>query len=351
VEEIVELQKVAAGHGGIYATHMRSEGSSILPAIDEAVRVGREANCRVQISHFKLPADAARALGGANVTLGRVVEARASGLEVWLDQYPYTASSTSIATLLPDAFLEQGQGEAREQLKDRTVYERVLAQMRRTQEVERKRTHMAWAVVASCGAFPEYNGRNVREIAQVRKYRAAGTTPELLVDASAPLPTVTMEEQLRAVLDIFMAGGASCVFHTMNETEVETIMRSPLVAVASDSGIRDYRVGVPHPRGYGTNARVLGRYVRERKVMSLEEAVRKMTSLPALSFRFQDRGTIKAGGAADLTLFDPATVIDKATFEEPHQYADGIAHVIVNGRFVLRDGEMTGELPGKPVSR
>jgi N-acyl-D-amino-acid deacylase len=135
----------------------------------------------------------------------------------------------------------------------------------------------------------------------------------------------------------------------MNETEVETIMRSPLVAVASDSGIRDFRVGVPHPRGYGTNARVLGRYARDRKLLTLEEAVRKMTSLPALSFRFHDRGVITAGNAADLTLFDPDTVMDKATFEEPHQYAEGIAHVIVNGTFVLRDGQMTGRLPGGPV--
>lgn len=350
IEEVIELQKVAARHGGIYATHMRSEGAGILPAIDEAVRVGREANCRVQISHFKLPADAARTLGGANVTLGRVVEARASGVEVWLDQYPYTASSTSISTLLPDAFLEQGQSQAREQLKDRAVYERVLAQMRQQQEVERKRTHMAWAVVAACNAFPEYNGRNIREIAQIRKHCArGGAAAELLVDAGAPLPTVTMEDQLRTVLDLFMSGGVSCVFHTMNETEVETIMRSPLVAVASDSGIRDFRVGVPHPRGYGTNARVLGRYVRERKLLSLEEAVRKMTSLPALSFRFHDRGAIKVGNAADLTLFDPDRVIDKATFEEPHQYAEGVVHVIVNGEFVLRDGEMTEARPGTPV--
>jgi N-acyl-D-amino-acid deacylase len=146
-----------------------------------------------------------------------------------------------------------------------------------------------------------------------------------------------------------MSGGVSCVFHTMNETEVETIMRSPLVAVASDSSIRDFRVGVPHPRGYGTNARVLGRYVRARKVLTLEEAVRKMTSLPALSFRFADRGTLREGMAADITVFDPATVIDRATFEDPHQYAEGIVHVIVNGRSVLRDGALTGALPGTPL--
>ena len=135
----------------------------------------------------------------------------------------------------------------------------------------------------------------------------------------------------------------------MNETEVETIMRSPLVAVASDSGIRDFKLGVPHPRGYGTNARVLGVYVRERKVLTLEEAVRKMTSLPALSFRFADRGMLKEGMAADVTVFDPATVIDKATFEDPHQYAEGIRHVIVNGQPVLRDGALTGERPGTPL--
>ena len=351
VEEIIELMKVAARHGGVYATHMRSEGTNIVAAIDEAIRVGREAGCRVQISHFKLPADAARTLGGADVTLRKVIDARASGLEVWLDQYPYTASSTSISTLLPDKFLEQGQAAAREQLKDPAVYERVLAEMREQQEGQRKRTHMAWAVVASSVAHPEYNGRNIREIAQIRRYKpsSGAGTPELLADASNPLPAVTMEQQLRTALDLFMSGSVSCVFHTMNEAEVETIMRSPLVAVASDSGIRDFKVGVPHPRGYGTNARVLGVYVRERRVLTLEEAVRKMTSLPALSFRFADRGMLKEGMAADVTVFDPASIIDKATFEDPHQYAEGIRHVIVNGQPVLRDGALTGARPGTPL--
>ena len=158
-----------------------------------------------------------------------------------------------------------------------------------------------------------------------------------------------MEEQYLAVIDICRRGGASMVFHSMDEREVEDIMRQPLVSIASDSGIRAFGSGVPHPRGYGTNARVLGKYVRERKLITLEDAVRKMTSQPALAFRFDDRGLIRAGYAADLVLFDADKVIDKATFEKPHQYPHGIPTVIVNGHIVLREGTMTGLLAGEPV--
>ena len=139
------------------------------------------------------------------------------------------------------------------------------------------------------------------------------------------------------------------VFHTMDEREVESIMRHPLVSIASDSGIRRFGSGVPHPRGYGTNARVLGHYVRERKVITLEDAIRKMTSQPALAFRMHDRGLLRPGYVADITLFDPETVIDKATFEKPHQYPQGIPLVIVHGHLALQDGRMTGLLAGEPV--
>jgi N-acyl-D-amino-acid deacylase len=185
--------------------------------------------------------------------------------------------------------------------------------------------------------------------------RERGDDVELLGSTTRPaatrpaLPDVTMEDQYRAVIDIVVAGGASCVFHSMAEPDVENILRHPLVAVASDSGVRAFGVASPHPRGYGTNARVLGRYARERGTIPLEDAVRKMTSLPATAFRLADRGLLRPGCVADVTVFDPAAVVDRATFEDPHQYPAGIPHVIVNGTLVLHDGTMTGALPGKPV--
>ena len=363
-EEIIELAKVAAEAGGLYATHMRSENAGIMAAIDEALRIGREANVRVQISHFKLPAEAARKLGGANATVGKVTEARAAGADVWLDQYPYTASSTSISTLLPDHTLEAGVETARKRLADPAEYEKTLRAMLQHHGEKLGRTGLAYAVVASSGAFPKYNGKNIAQIAVMRRSeKAAGDRagadkpgtgkaeePELLKDAAKPADAAPgLEEQCRAVLDVFKGGNASCVFHTMEDAEVEAIMRSPLVAVASDSGLRQFGVGVPHPRGYGTNARVLGRYAREKKLFSVEEAVRKMTSQPAAAFRLADRGLLAVGRAADVVIFDPESVADRATFEKPHQYPVGIPTVIVNGVPVLRDGKLTGNLPGRPI--
>jgi N-acyl-D-amino-acid deacylase len=352
-EEIIELAKVSSQYGGIYATHMRDEGTKILDAIDEALRIGREAKCRVEISHFKLPSDVAKRLGGADATLGKVMAARAAGQEVWVDQYPYTASSTGLNTMLPDWVFDKGNDEAKNRLADPEQVKKIIEDMRQNQEVRRKRTSLAYAVIASSKAEPTLAGRNMMEVAQILKWReqnrSAGGDGELLVKTPANLPDVTMEDQYRAVIDLAQRGGGSMVFHTMDEREVEDIMRHPLVSIASDSGVRSFGSGVPHPRGYGTNARVLGNYVREKKVITLEDAVRKMTSLPATAFRMEDRGLLRAGYAADLTIFDPATVSDKATFEKPHAYAEGVKYVIVNGRLVLKAGTMTGLLPGGPV--
>ncbi len=354
-EEIVELQSVAAEFGGIYASHMRSESNKILDAIDEALTVGRLAGCRVQISHFKLPRDVSATIG-REATIRKVLAARAAGQEVWLDQYPYTASQTSLDTLLPDWVMQEGADEAKKKLQDPEVVAKVLADMKQAHEVGRKRTDMSFAVISSSRAVPTLVGRNVKEAAQVMKLKrqtGATTEPvELLGDKDHPpttLPAVTMEDQYRAIIEIYLRGGASCVFHTMDEAEVETILACPLVAVASDSGVREFGVAQPHPRGYGTNARVLGKYVRERGVITLEDAVRKMTSLPATAFRFHDRGLVRPGYAADLVIFDPQKVTDRATFEKPHAYAEGFTHVFVNGQLVLETETMTGKLPGKPV--
>ena len=158
-----------------------------------------------------------------------------------------------------------------------------------------------------------------------------------------------MEDQYRALIEIVLSGGGQGVFHSMAGEDVANILRHPLVAVASDSGVREFGVAQPHPRGYGTNARVLGRYSRELGVISLEDAVRKMTSLPAQAFRFEARGLVREGYVADLAIFDPAVVIDKATFEKPHAYSGGFKYIVVNGGLVIDDGKMTGALPGRPI--
>src|SRR5438045_2582289 len=267
-EEIIELQKVAAGFGGIYASHMRSEGTNILSAIDEALRVGREGQCRVEISHFKLPSDAARKLGGSDVTLGRVRSARAAGQEVWLDQYPYTASSTGITTLMPDEFIEQGVAVAQKKLRDDPAeLEKVVQKMLESAK-KSGRTHYGYVVIAGCLAHPEYASQNIIDLAKAAKLRRERPGVELIGLPSDQIPQPTLEDQIRMIVDIFASGGAQCVFHTMNEKEVENIMADPTVSVASDSGIRKYGIGAPHPRGYGTNTRVLARYVREKHIIS-----------------------------------------------------------------------------------
>ena len=348
-EEIVELQKVAASFGGIYASHMRSEGTNILSAIDEALRVGREAKCRVEISHFKLPSDAARKLGGSDVTLGRVRTARQAGQEVWLDQYPYTASSTGITTLLPDEYIEQGVAVAQKKLRDDpTEVENVVKKMLDS-ATKSGRTHYGYVVIAGCAAHPDYAGQNIIDLAKAAKLRNEKPGVELIGLPADQIPAPTLEDQIRMIVDIFASGGAQCVFHTMNEKEVENIMADATVSVASDSGIRRYGTGAPHPRGYGTNTRVLARYVREKHIISLPEAIRKMTSMPAHAFRFNDRGMIKENFAADVVIFDPNKVEDLATFEKPHQYPVGIECVIVNGEIVCQHGGMTGKLPGKVI--
>ena len=198
---------------------------------------------------------------------------------------------------------------------------------------ERGLNDLSFAVVAFYRADPSIDGLSMKQVAS--KMRGS---------ASA-------DEQFEAARDMLLAGGASMVYHFMSDGDVERIMRHPYVAVASDSGVLTMGEGVPHPRGYGNNARVLGDYVRARHVITLQEAIRKMTSLPAEHFRFANRGVVKTGYAADLVIFDPARVSDTATFEKPHSFADGIPYVLVNGVVVVDKGAHTGARPGVPLAR
>ncbi len=346
-QEIVDLASVSAKYGGIYTSHMRSESTGILAAIDEALLVGREAHCRVEISHFKLPSDVAAKIGGAQTTIGKVMAARAAGQEVWVDQYPYTASSTGITTMLPDYVFEKGAANAHKILSDPEQLAHMLQVMRKEHEVERGRKDLSYAVVASCQAHPNYNGLSIKQIAQLRKANESHVDGELL--SASTQPAVTMEDQYRAIIAITLDGGASCVFHSMDEKEVEDILKCPLVSICSDSGVRTFGVGVPHPRGYGSNSRILGRYVRERHAITLEDAVRRMTTLPATAFRLKERGEIRVGNYADLVVFNADSVKDNATFENPHQYSTGYRAVIVNGKIVVENDKTSESLPGMPI--
>lgn len=325
-EEIIELAKEASAGNGIYVSHMRSEGAKITDAIEEALRIGREANLPVHISHFKITSP--RRFGQSTQTIQMVEDARAAGQDVTVDQYAYTASSTSISTMLPDWAVEGTTTEVRNRLSDpttRSIVARSIIDERR----DSGRPDLSYARVASFRADPSINGMNLLEVAKKWKN-----------DSS-------WEAQADVVMDIVTSGGAGMVFHSMDEQDVQNIMKYPNSMVASDSGVRRFGQGVPHPRGYGNNARVLSRYVRGMNLLRLEEAIRKMTSLPARTMRFMDRGLIRAGMAADLVIFDLNRVDELSTFEKPHAYAEGFDYVLVNGDPVIQDGQLTERRPGQ----
>ena len=325
IPELMELAQVAVNEGGIYATHMRNEGTALEEAVDEAIRVGRSTDGRVQISHLKV--DSPSRWGASAKALAMIDAARAKGVKIEADQYAYTAASSTLGIRFPSWALEGGQPKITERLTDAATWTKVKGEMRALL-AERGLDDLSFAVVASHRADPSLNGLSMKHVAAKLK------------------GSESADAQLEAARDMMLAGGASMVYHFMSDDDVERIMRHPFVGFASDSSVLTPGVGVPHPRGYGNNARVLGEYVRRRKVISLEEAVRKMTSLPAAHFHFSNRGVLKSGYAADVVVFDPATVADTATFEKPHGFAAGFSHVLVNGVAVMKSGEHTGARPG-----
>ncbi|HEX7315287.1 MAG TPA: D-aminoacylase [Pyrinomonadaceae bacterium] len=324
-DEVVELAKVAARFGGVYATHMRNEGGGVADSIRESIEIGEKAGLPVEISHFKISAK--RQWGQSDVTLGLVRDARGRGLSVTVDQYAYTASSTSLDSRLPDWVEEDGREEGRKRIADPEQHKRIVREMKGSLKKSGFKD-FSFARVASYRARPEYNGKSIAEITKLARNKA------------------DVESQIEQILEMYAAGGAAMVYHSMSEEDVRRIMREPFTMIASDSGVRRYGEGVPHPRGYGNNARVLGTYVRELGLVTLEDAVRKMTNLPAQTFGFRDRGLVREGMAADLVIFDDALVSDPSTFESPHQYAAGFQYVIVGGRAVLEEGALTKARPG-----
>lgn len=324
-EEVVELARSAAVYNGVYASHMRDEGAHILEAIHEAARVGEQAGMPVQISHFKI--DTPRIWGFSEKSLALVEDYRRRGVDVVVDQYPYDHSSTNLGITLPAWALAGGADALRERLSNPETRARIAAEMRQRLE-DLGHTDYSYATVARFKPEPSWEGKNLAEITRLRELDP------------------TLDNQIETIFHILLNGGAQMIYHSMSDVDIERILRYPNTAIASDGGVRVFGEGMPHPRSYGTNARVLAEYVHKRGVLTIEDAIRRMTSLPARTFRFGDRGLAREGFAADLVLFDPARVQDKATYTQPHQYSEGFDFVLVNGVVMVDNGALTEERGG-----
>jgi N-acyl-D-amino-acid deacylase len=325
-EEIIELATVASAHDGLYVSHMRDEGLDIMESLNELFQIAHEAHLRAHVSHIKLSGKPA--WGRARRVIEAIERARAEGLDITQDQYAYTASSTGISQLIPETAREGG--KFRERINDPAQKAQIVREMK-TKLKRGERESYEYAIIANYDHDTSLNGKNVVEAAKLKR------------------GSDSLDDQIELILEIEANGGASGVFFGIDESDLRLLMQHPNTMFASDSGVRKFQEGVPHPRGYGNNARVLANYVRELKLLRLEEAIRRMTSLPATTFRIQDRGQLREGNWADLVVFNPATVQENATFSDPHHYATGFAAVIVNGVVVVKDDTHTRARPGMIV--
>jgi N-acyl-D-amino-acid deacylase len=329
-EEIVQVAGAAARRRGLYASHIRGEGATLLAAVEEAIQVGREAELPVQVSHLK--AAGRPNWGKVAAALALVDAARAEGVDVMADVYPYTASSTTLRTLLPDWALEGGLPAMAARLGDPAVRERIRGELEAPVTGGSLLDRIGWEniMVSYAPSRKDAEGMRLSELGAAR-----GLDP-----LDAALELIAGDE-----------GKAYMILFQLDEADLRRALGHPHVMIGSDgSALAPYGelgVGKPHPRSYGTFPRVLGEYAREQRVLSLSQAVHKMTGLPARRLGLPDRGVVRVGARADLVVFDPRSVGDLATYEDPHRYPAGIENVLVNGRFVIKNGEHTGSLPGR----
>lgn len=334
-KELVELAKVVSEKGGFYASHIRGEGSTLVQAVKEAIDISERASVPVEISHHK--AAGKSVWGKVKDTLRLIQQARLNGLDVTCDVYPYVAGSTSLSSILPDWIREGGIDETVEKLKDLEVRRRVKKEMKEKGSLgENFVSDAGWTsiLISFSEKHPDYEGKRFPEIARKR-----GTNP---FDAAFDL---IIEDH----------GTTWMIIFSMNEKDVQTVIKHPVSMIGTDAFSRApygfLSRGKPHPRSYGTCPRVLKTYCREKKILTLQEVVRKMTSLPAQKLGLSDRGLLKEGMWADIVLFDKDEVADVATFINPHQYPNGIEYVIVNGVITLEKGEHTKESAGKIIRK
>jgi dihydroorotase/N-acyl-D-amino-acid deacylase len=327
-DEVVALAKVVGRFGGMHKSHQRNDAAGVLDSVRETIQIGEEGGIPTQVTHHKV---IGKPYWGRSVDALRLIDdARARGVDVTSDQYPYTASSTSVTSALVPAWaLEGGNDALRERLLDPETRARVLADSLAMIRDERGGGDPVNVQFVSCGFDPTLTGKTLADLMTER-----GMAP-------------TLEQAAEAVIWTVEQGGCRGIFHAMSEEDLVRILSHPTTMVASDGEVPTFGQANPHPRSYGTFARVLGRYVREQRVLTLEEAIRKMTSLPASRLKLTDRGVLRPGMKADIAVFDPATVRDTATFTEPHQYAQGFSLVVVNGQVVFNGAEMTDARPGR----
>ncbi len=332
-DELIELCKVVAEFDGIYITHMRSESDKIFSALNEVFKIAKEANVPAEIYHLKI--NNTWNWNKIDTVIAKIDSAQKAGLKITADMYTYNASGTSLTARLPTWVQEGGAAQLRKRLKTPALRKRVL------EELEKgipSRLSDPKDVMVLGFRDPKlnqlYKGKRLSEIAAMRKKNANETMLDLIVEDRSNIP---------------------CIFFLMKEENVKRMLQLPYVSICSDAGSianePPYNEGSLHPRAYGSFARFLGKYSRDEKLMSLEEAVRRMTSLPASNLKLKKRGSLKVGYYADVVVFDSQTIRDNATFQQPHQYASGVEHVLVNGVQVLKDGEHTGKSPGRLVSK
>lgn len=336
-EELIELAKVAAQYGGVYATHMRNESNSIMQAIDEAIRIGREANIPVEIFHLKMAGK--QNWGKMGDVIRKIEAARAEGLDITADQYPYVAGATSLGASVPPWSHEGGTAKFIERLKDPATREKLKQEMR---AVSDKWENFYLGAGGGGGIMvagvlnrdlAKYEGKRVSEVARM----------------------MGKSDEIDALMDLLIAdnGQTSAIYFLMSEDDVRLALKQPWVSVGVDHGAvattGPLNEGKAHPRGYGSFPRILGRYVRDEGVLSLSEAIRKMTSLAANRVHLADRGLLKPGFFADVVVFDPKQINDVATFEDPNRLSAGMRFVIVNGKLVIDTGKQTMARPGRPI--
>jgi N-acyl-D-amino-acid deacylase len=355
-EELSALARVVANENGLYVSHLRDEGSKGREALEEAILIGEETGVRVHISHFK--AQGPHEWGSAESRLRLVQAAYDRGVIVSLDQYPYTASSTGLAVLLPSWLSDGDLASAKRKLRDPATRKRVrsemLAQLKRNGWKD-----YAFARIAYYQFDQSLVGLNIPEITQKRIGRLSSARAAIIRSAFKDSEVANrsdgddeLSRQAETVIDLFSHGGAQMVFFDMSEDDVEVIMKNPQVMFGTDSSVREENPAVlPHPRGMGTFPRILGLYARDKNLFTLEEAVRRMTSLPAKTFGLKERGLIREKNWADLVIFDRNRILDTATFEKPFSFPVGVEYVIVNGSIVLDHHQFSKSLPGIAVRR
>jgi N-acyl-D-amino-acid deacylase len=335
-EELIELCKVAARYQGKYISHMRSEGARLLEGIDELVRISREAKIPAEIYHFK--AAGKSNWGKMDQAIARVEAARRAGLKVTANMYCYTAGATSLSACIPPWCQEGGEAKMRVRLRDPAQRKRVMNEIRKGIKGWSNFYHEAGSpdnilvVGFKKKDLKPLQGKSLAQVAAQRRKDPVETLVDLLVEDES---------------------GISSVYFLASETNLRKLIPLPWISLGSDEASQApegvFLKAMPHPRAYGNFARLLGKYVREEKLLSLTAAIRKLTSLPATNLGLDRRGLLRAGYFADVIVFDPKTIADRATYAKPHQYAVGMRHVFVNGAAILKDGEHTGAKPGRAL--